>query len=173
MRVDEEATLFLAAASSIASQKTRHHSQNHQQQQQQHQQQPQQRRSAPSEIVVDEASSGADTPSDDLHRLSDLDGLDQSFQAEFVTDLLADRGPVGGEGGGGTRDSWTNDSKKSIRPRSEAEHYSKEELRQIESFLETSVEIDDDGCEDPLEKAFERVLEDGAEAVRLNRISLS
>ena len=163
MRVDEEAPLFLAATSSIASQKTRHHSQNHQPQQQQQNQQ-QQRRSAPSEIVVDEASSGADTPSDDLHRLSDLDGLDQSFQAEFVSDLLADRGPVGG--GGGTRESWPNDSKKSIRPRSEAEHYSKEELRQIESFLETSVEIEDDGCEDPLEKAFERVLEDGAEAVR-------
>jgi hypothetical protein len=32
----------------------------------------------------DDDSSGGDTPSDDIHKLSDLDGLDQSFQNETL-----------------------------------------------------------------------------------------
>ena len=135
LRVKDDPPLFLASASQ---------SQHHQQQTQQQTQQPQ-------PPVVDEPSSGADTPSDDLHRLSDLDGHDQSFQAESAANTTASVA-----------------TKKSHRRqhRSDADHYSKEELNLIESFLETSVEIGGDDDDDPLERALEKVLEDGAEAVR-------
>ena len=159
LRIKDEPPLFLAAASSSSSTRPPPPPQQQQQHQKSHLPQLQQPHHA------DDASSGADTPSDDLHRLSDLDGLDQSFQA---AESAAQDSTHGDQDGKNSAAATTTTTKRTRHRSSEGDHYSKEELRLIESFLETSVEMggdDDDGVDDPLERVLEKVLEDGAEAV--------